>query len=482
MPDSTFRISRFFGIFLTVLLVSCSQAVTPSPAQVIDTTTPIISETIVPQATSPIAASPTELPATPTVDEVTIDSSWFILRTGQGVEASDQDIKSRIPLLEGIDSQTSILMAAPEKSNGWFTLYNGQDNSLNFFHQPDRQTIKKLSLLSNTEISEGKTAAYQQVLSTTNPAAVKWSPDGELAVFLAAIDRPLMELYLFDTSDLSVTRISEGSQDLYQPIWSPDGSWIIYNETDGFNTVGLWSVTAVKAVRSNASQTTTLYEPASYAEPFQGWSSPDSFIVHSVRDHGPVDLREVFLSGATSRSIFTGVFNNPAFDPTNGTIAFLITDSFIDPAVQPAGIYFGSTSRPIKILAPGQWDSLSWDNSAKQFFGISDQSFTSAFTASGLLATFKDETTIPKVSQDGKTVAFFGGKEADKPGLRLYSNQGKLLENISDKPILALMWLPENKLVFSVGEDLYQISPDQLPVSLMEKASLLGWLTNRAVQ
>jgi Tol biopolymer transport system component len=343
---------------------------------------------------------------------------------------------------------------------------------------PDGNPKKGLSLLSNPELDDEKKMAYLQVLTSTTPPAIVWSPDGDRAVFLAAIDHPTLELYLFDSSDLSVTRLSEVSRDIYQPTWSPDGQWVVYDETDGLNMIGLWAVTAVKAVRANASQTVTLYEPQSYAEPRLGWSSQDTFVVHSVRERGPVDLREISLDGGEASLIFAGACNNPVFNPDSGLAAFLTTDDFNDPAAQPAGIYTASKTQPAKLLAAGNWNALAWVSDPGLFLAVKDPSGAVSISPSGQQVSFDNESSLPKISPRGDVLAFSGGKDSTNPGLRLYSFQGELETEVSSDPVDNLLWLPDGSLVYSQGGGLYQLAmPTGQPAKLAENAVLLGWLS-----
>ncbi|MHC1781558.1 MAG: hypothetical protein AB9891_02140 [Anaerolineaceae bacterium] len=428
-----------------------------------------------PQTTAPPAQD--EVPA---FSPDTESGLWLVLQNEKVVEVIQPGSKKTITLVEGISGSEPAVLFALQKSTGakdWFALLDGQTLTLRFHQMPDWSPKKEVPLLSNPEISEEKSAVYQQVLTSPDPPAVVWSPDGNQAVFLAAIDHPCLELYLFDSSDLSVTRLSEASRDVYQPTWSPDGQWVVYDETDGLNMIGLWAVTAVKAVRDNASQTVTLYEPQSYAEPVIGWSSPTTFIVHSVRERGPVDLREVSLEGGQASLIFAGVFTFPNFDPKINLTAFLITDAFSDPAMQPVGIYTGSKTQPAKLLAAGTWSTFARESNPGLYLAVKDPSGAVSISPSGQQVSFDDESSLPVISPQGDILAFTGAEGSSRPGLRLYSLQGELEAEVTSDPVDDFMWLPDGSLVFSQGGGLYQLtSPSGQPTKLAENADLLGWL------
>ncbi len=467
-------------ILMIFLLASCSPAASATGIPVVETDLPVAS---LPTPTSmPATEETTAAVASPTAGGALENGLWLVLHSEEGVEAVNRESGKIVSLSMDLPLDQPVLMFAAEKAveaETWFCLLNGQSLTLQVFNLSDGQPQKEIPLLASSALSDEKRAAFRQALLSSDPPAVSWSPDGRQMAFLAAIDHPGLDLYLFDTSDLSISLLSEGTPDVFQPGWSPDGQWIVYDETDGLNTIGLWAISAVRAVRANASETRLLYEPASYAEPRLGWSSAESYIVHSVRDRGPVDLRDVSLSGE-SRLIFAGAFNHPVYDAGDSLAAFLITDSFTDPALQPPGIYAGSVSRPAKILAPGPWDSLIWDAAAKSFFGIKNQSSAFSISPSGETIAYVEENSLPSVSNQGDVLAFAGGEESGKPGLRLYSNTGNLLSEVTQKAVEDIYGLPDGSLVYREGADLYLLPASTgQPTKLAEKAAFLGWLDTR---
>lgn len=436
------------------------------------------------------ACTPAAAPAVPTVTEIvkaspTPDAGLLlVIQTENGVEILQAKSGERTAVLSGIPGgQRTVLFTPdnPEAPSGRFALLDSQDLTLRFFQLPDRNPAKELSLLSHSELDEEKREAYQSALVSTAPPAFAWSPDGNAAVFLAASDHPYLELYHYDNPTGNITRLSDGSMDAYQPSWSPDSRWVVYNETDGLNTIGVWAVTAVKAVRANASQAVTLYEPQSYAETRIGWPSPTEFIVHSARDRGPVDLREVSLNGGES-SIFSGVFSSPVFEPASGQTVFILSGSFSDTEAQPPGIYKASKSQPPVLLAPGIWNSLEWSSAAGAFLAMEATNGSAAISPSGQAVFFPGEETLPVVSVKGDLFAFAGGGDSARPGLRIYSGKGDLISESTSAPVESMWKLPDDRLVYSQGGNLFLLeSFSSQPALLAEKAVFLGWLNNASI-
>jgi hypothetical protein len=453
------KTTRFLIHILTVLLVwsmsACTTAAAPQPE------------------TSP---DQVEVPAASTGAE---NGPWLVVQTDDSVDMRQVEGDGVNTLLWGSSAaQPAVFFAHenPDNPSGWFALLDSQTMTLRIHASPGEEPATEIPPLSNPEINEGQMTAFRQVLTSTAPPALAWSPDGGAAVFLAAIDHPSLELYLFDSSNLSVTRLLEGSRDVYQPTWSPDGQWVVYDEIDGLNTIGLWSVTAVKAVRANASQTVTLYEPLSYAEPRLGWSSPDAFIVHSARDRGPVDMREVSLESGKASPIFNGVFSSPAYDPASGQAFFILSDNFNDADAQPPGIYRASKTRPPELLSPGTWISLEWNAASGVLLAVEEASGAAAINPSGQIVRFAGENNLPTVSAQGDLYAFSGGEGSPRPGLRVYSGEGDLVVDASSTAVEGRWWLPGGQLAYTQGDDLFLLAnPSAQPLMLERDATVLGW-------
>jgi Tol biopolymer transport system component len=58
--------------------------------------------------------------------------------------------------------------------------------------------------------------------------ALDWSPDGKLVAFAAQIDGPSSDLYIFNTENKSIRRITDELENIWSIAWSPDGDRILY--------------------------------------------------------------------------------------------------------------------------------------------------------------------------------------------------------------------------------------------------------------
>ena len=71
------------------------------------------------------------------------------------------------------------------------------------------------------------------ILAWNKPA---WSPDGRYLAFVAAIDGPTSDLYLYDSQDKTTRRISSGPNQAAEPVWSPAGNGVLHAEMSYFPT------------------------------------------------------------------------------------------------------------------------------------------------------------------------------------------------------------------------------------------------------
>ena len=139
--------------------------------------------------------------------------------------------------------------------------------------------------------------------------SLAWSPDGTRLAFIGAQDGPTADLYVYSASDGSITRLSSGSSQAYQPTWSPDGQYIVHGGSGAMDLTGQGSFNteAIWAARSDGSAIINLYQPESSGESFCGWTDLHTFLVYSwLPDGRPGNLRTFNIDTGKSISVWPG--------------------------------------------------------------------------------------------------------------------------------------------------------------------------------
>ena len=87
---------------------------------------------------------------------------------------------------------------------------------------------------------------YEARRAIEGPESLAWSPDGQQLAFVSARDGESADLYLFNRSDGSVTRLSDEPSHVSNLHWSPNGQFIEYTSVSCFGTgagaqmAGIW--------------------------------------------------------------------------------------------------------------------------------------------------------------------------------------------------------------------------------------------------
>jgi dipeptidyl aminopeptidase/acylaminoacyl peptidase len=367
--------------------------------------------------------------------------------------------------------------ASPNPQNPWISLYSSEDNGLTLMRIPTENSSKLLVLLTSKDLpSDKKEGLQKEFLQDVHPAQI-WSPDGTRLAYLDVTTGSNTRLMVYDTTTGNTSSLTETSADVAAPVWSPDGQWIIYQTIDGLSSPVLSEVTGVYAVRSNGSETRLLYSPpASMRETILGWSSANTFIVQSLIERGSRDLRLVSVSDGSSLSLNAGLIKNACWDEKTQTALYLLTASETNDE-QPSGVYAVTASSPQRMVLPGKWEYLQrFTPSGLLVASMPGQ--VGVILPDGKATTIDNVDSIAGVSPDGKLLLLnqTGG------GLGLFSSDGKLLVNISDKPVEKVYFSPDNQHFFYSNNftGYESASPDWKPQPRPDFNSLIGWvgLTN----
>ncbi len=144
-----------------------------------------------------------------------------------------------------------------------------------------------------------------------------WSHDGTMLAFNAAIDGESADLYLYNTGDGSLLRLTDGPSQSVMPVFSPDDAFIVHGavETLNYNTSGYgYDYLNVWAARSDGGGVDLVYNREFYGiETVLGWLSDTEYLAASDDAFcGSYDVRVVDVNEGVRYDLAVGVHNHNA--------------------------------------------------------------------------------------------------------------------------------------------------------------------------
>lgn len=303
-------------------------------------------------------------------------------------------------------------------------------------------------------VNDEGTQVLLTLAAVMRPDGLAWSPDGRFLAFNAALHNETSDLYVFDTLNNRVDRLNGLFTQNASPVWSPGGSWLITQELDYVHQLESWRAELVSGLRVPAFDSqNTLYLPmeASQAEMVVGWLNPNTFVSYSLTADGPRLLRQVDVEELRDSTIFEGNFQQVAFDPDSGVLAFILSYNDAIPLGLSGGVYRISPDSPVyQLQQVGNWDRLDWDPSG-MFIAGGSQGVT-LFNPQGESFLLPGQANA-NLSPNGNWLIAWGDGVNSKAGARLYQSASSFpLQTLTEDPVESLMWQPDSMGFFILSE------------------------------
>ena len=321
----------------------------------------------------------------------------------------------------------------------------------------------------------------------------RWSPNGRYLAFVAILDAASSDLFVYDTQEDNLRRLTNGP-DWVGPIeWSPDGTQIIMQEilNDGEFLFDPHSKapSSVWSVSVSTNEIKLLYSTGD-AYTIQNillWLDDKHFIAYHgflVDADQARDLRLVDMEAGTNRILFNGVFVMISFDPVHEVFAIYEqnTDYCLPNSICLVSIKDG-TIRPLENFPAYSFPW--WDANTGLFVSGSDcennpQSLQ-AVNYQGTLKCVPKPTPTPAPPEITNYPAPNGKWNISvKDGLWL-ETKGKDAVLVSSEAASRIIWCPDSScFFFSVLQQnhlltLYRVSLPDLTIKMVDEESWGGY-------
>ena len=185
--------------------------------------------------------------------------------------------------------------------------------------------------------------------------SMAWSPDGKRLAFVAALDGPSADVYMYDTQTDELIRLTDGSNQPYLNGWSPDGHWVVHQEVVNiwlgqlgieYDPIALW---AASAIGDGSVHVLALENPIT----IMAWTSPTQFLtgLYSEAYYDTYRLQLVDMFSGVVSTYYPGYFHAWAVDPVSGTVAFVTSSLPSHPEnPQDEGLYLVSPTNRTPML------------------------------------------------------------------------------------------------------------------------------------
>ena len=429
---------------------------------------------------------------------------WLAGLGPAGVIAMNQDGTGTSAVFPEVDlgdrfGVANLWWAAEMSSTGWVGMRVATGDAsrplphLLLARLPSIQPIEDLPILSADLISKLSTTgedgtqaawddeAFVAIHLDGEQLGLSWSPDGRLLAFVAAMDGPSADIYIYDTATDETRRLTDGPNQSYLLGWSPDSRWVMHQEISDFHlgphdmayeVHGLW---ATAADGSGSRLMAAEKSPMFIAE----WLSPTQFAAkhYPVEDEQSFSFTLVDLDAAQEKTLYPGDFVNEwAADPLTHALAFVVGSEFGVENTRTPGLYLTTLAgsprligfedppggRILGVVADLKWspelDLFLVETFSDGIYGVS--------TEGEIVRQFQGGCGMPLVSPNGQWLAFHSCDP--QFGIRLHSEQDGSDRQLTDEPFFDMFWAPDSSgLYYFQGETpsrlMFVLVPDGPP-------------------
>lgn len=304
--------------------------------------------------------------------------------------------------------------------------------------------------------------------------SLAWSPDSSRLAFVAAMDNFSTDLYLFNPTDLSVTRLTDENSNAAHINWSPDGYFIQYVTVNNFGTGAGMDMDAVWVYDTGQGVPKMLEQSISSGEEFLAWIDNKSFYMNSWSAAcSNYNLRAIDAVTGAQEVILESCFSGAAYDPVNKFGIIAVSDMFIGACqcgeVDEYGTYsFGASlgmndvgvkikkfeqinAYGVELLDPGNVFAVYTDGGLSHLFDNTGYPISIPEEVAGLKPTF---------SLNGEYAAwspYYG----DQTGLRVTDNQMNVFDLYAFTSTNSIWSDDGNRLLYSeFARIFYADAPD----------------------
>ena len=295
--------------------------------------TPIPQETVPPTPKEAVQPTPKVETAEPQID---LPHETILVVTGSGIWVVNEQTHEAAQIsYDPVDASRDLKegLSPDKKYFAFITGFGGASvNPMLIVLDLEKQKILLKLELTGSTIQPGMDStpgdpAFEAYRAMQFMDSLAWSPDGIRLAFVAARDGDSADIYLFDRTGNSVSRLTEEAGHATALHWSPDGQYLQYVSVNTFGTGAGFDMEGLWVYDIQAKETQLLETLESNGEEFLAWTDNSHFLIHS-RDRlcDSNNLRLVNTATLYNQVIVDGCFTAAAYDPEQKFGMFSVTE------------------------------------------------------------------------------------------------------------------------------------------------------------
>jgi hypothetical protein len=355
--------------------------------------------------------------------------------------------------------------------------------NLVIFDARDFDLIFSLPLIAEGKALEFGSPAHEASRAIQLKRSLTWSPDGNRLAFVAALDEPNADVYIYDIQRMEISRFTEETGQAFDLHWSLDNRYLVYFETKSFGTGAGLDMMGAWAVRLSDGTPLDLYRTDSAGEQFVDWMSPRRFIVNSWSAvDGKRYLRSVDLETQSIEDIFAGCFEDVFFDPDTRQVFLALNDLLVDycqaeEKLNEPGLYRLPEGQglPQRLLVESL-SSITYQEQNRLLYLLGEDGWTAVVDTDGneVQTPAALQGLVPVISSISGNLAWARMEFQGEPGVWIQQN-GDMTIKIFDRSAANLQWTYDGQSIIFNSDDVVfkAVSPDFIPQEQFEFSDYL---------